>query len=243
MSITEVKGCCPLDGQDGCSWIAQVEDGRVVKVPGSKDHSFTRGILCAKVNDCETKTSAPDRLLNPLRRIGGKGEGGFERISRDRALDEIAGRFGEIVASHGAEALMPLHDTGSPPGCCSAARRCASSTRRAPAGCTAASGRGAETRCDGDRDRSAAHADGTKVRRAHRDPAWNGRDPRRRHCQASARRRDGGPRLRPCCRNAGRSLPGGDRGLDASMARPNPAPFVRVRDRSRRATASSSSRA
>lgn len=28
MSITEVKGCCPLDGQDGCSWIAQVEDGR-----------------------------------------------------------------------------------------------------------------------------------------------------------------------------------------------------------------------
>lgn len=113
MPVEEVKGCCPLDCQDGCSWVAHVEDGRVAKVVGSKAHPFTRGILCAKVNDYQAKTYAPDRLLHPLRRNGNKGEGAFERISWDQALEEIAGRFGAIIADHGAEALMPLHDMGS----------------------------------------------------------------------------------------------------------------------------------
>lgn len=113
MSITEVKGCCPLDCQDGCSWVAQVEDGRVHKVVGSKAHPFTRGVLCAKVNDYQAKTYAEDRLLHPLRRTGRKGRGQFQRISWDEAVGEIADRFAEIAASHGAEAIMPLHDMGS----------------------------------------------------------------------------------------------------------------------------------
>ncbi len=113
MPSRDVKGCCPLDCQDGCSWVAEVEDGRVRKVVGSKAHPFTRGVLCAKVNDYEAKTYAPDRLLHPLRRTGAKGSGRFERISWDQALGEIAGRFGKIVQDHGAEALMPLHDMGS----------------------------------------------------------------------------------------------------------------------------------
>ena len=73
MIVREVKGCCPLDCQDSCSWVAKVEDGRVSRVAGAKDHPFTRGVLCAKVNDYEAKTYAPDRLLYPLRRSGAKG--------------------------------------------------------------------------------------------------------------------------------------------------------------------------
>ncbi|HEX2891395.1 molybdopterin-dependent oxidoreductase [Vineibacter terrae] len=108
-----VKGCCPLDCQDTCSWIAEVEQGRVVAVRGAKDHPFTRGALCAKVNDYPARTYAPDRLLHPLRRVGPKGAGQFEPISWDAALDLIAQRFKAIAATHGPEALLPHRYLGS----------------------------------------------------------------------------------------------------------------------------------
>ena len=109
----QVIGCCPLDCQDTCSWIAHVEDNRVTKVTGAEDHPFTRGILCAKVNDYQERTYATDRLLHPMRRMGPKGSGQFERISWDEALDTIAERFTAIVKNDGAEALMPLYYLGS----------------------------------------------------------------------------------------------------------------------------------
>jgi anaerobic selenocysteine-containing dehydrogenase len=93
--------------------VAEVEDGRVVRIEGARDHPFTRGALCAKVNDYPARTYAADRLLHPLRRAGPKGSGAFERISWDHALDEIAERFTRIIAEHGAEALLPLNYLGS----------------------------------------------------------------------------------------------------------------------------------
>ena len=54
-SSRRVRGCCPLDCQDTCSWVAHVEEGRVVRVEGAKEHPFTRGALCAKVNDYEQR--------------------------------------------------------------------------------------------------------------------------------------------------------------------------------------------
>lgn len=108
-----VKGCCPLDCQDTCAWVAEVDDGRVTAVRGAKDHPFTRGVLCAKVNDYPARTYSPDRLLQPLRRIGPKGSGQFERISWDAALDLVAKRFSTIAATRGAEALLPHRYLGS----------------------------------------------------------------------------------------------------------------------------------
>jgi len=113
MDTKQVIGCCPLDCADTCSWVADVEDGRVTRVSGAKDHPFTRGVLCAKVNDYQARTYAPDRLLHPLRRSGPKGNGQFEPISWDEALDTIAARFMAIIESDGAEALMPLYYLGS----------------------------------------------------------------------------------------------------------------------------------
>ena len=108
-----VKGCCPLDCQDTCAWVAEVEDGRVTSVRGAKDHPFTRGVLCAKVNDYQARTYAPDRLLHPLRRVGPKGAGQFERVSWDAAIDLIAKRFAAIIDEHGPEALLPHRYMGS----------------------------------------------------------------------------------------------------------------------------------
>jgi anaerobic selenocysteine-containing dehydrogenase len=109
----QVRGCCPLDCQDSCSWLADVVDGRVTRVTGAKEHPFTRGSLCAKVNDYQERTYAPDRLLYPLRRTGAKGSGEFERVSWELALETIAMRFGEVIAEDGAEALLPLNYLGS----------------------------------------------------------------------------------------------------------------------------------
>lgn len=111
--VTLIKGSCPLDCQDTCSWVAQVEDGRVIKVAGAKDHPFTRGVLCAKVKDYEQRTYASDRLLYPLRRTGSKGSAEFEQITWGDAIDTIAGRFGEIIEEDGPEALMPHFYLGS----------------------------------------------------------------------------------------------------------------------------------
>ncbi len=111
--VRTVRGCCPLDCQDTCSWVAHVDDGRVVRVEGVKEHPFTRGSLCAKVNDYQERTYAEDRLLHPLRRAGSKGEGVFERISWDEALSVIAEEFSAIADEHGAEALVPINYLGS----------------------------------------------------------------------------------------------------------------------------------
>src|SRR6478672_7994626 len=108
-----VKGCCPHDCQDTCSWVAHVEDDRVVRVEGAREQPFPHGVLCAKINDYEKRTYAPDRLLYPLRRTGPKGDGMFERISWDAALDIIGDRFTAIIAEYGGEALLPLNYLGS----------------------------------------------------------------------------------------------------------------------------------
>ena len=113
MSTRHVKGVCPVDCMDSCAWISTVEDERVTGVAGDKSHPITRGVLCAKLRDYEARLDAPGRVLYPMRRAGPKGEGAFERITWDEALDAIAGRFKAIIAADGAEALMPFWYLGS----------------------------------------------------------------------------------------------------------------------------------
>ena len=108
-----VKGCCPLDCPDSCCWVAHVHDGRVERVEGAREHPYTRGGLCAKVRAYQDRTYAPDRLLYPLKRSGPKGSGQFERISWHEALATISERFKDILASDGAQALMPMFYLGS----------------------------------------------------------------------------------------------------------------------------------
>ncbi len=109
----DVVGACPLDCPDGCSWIVTTENGRGVALRGNPDHPFTRGALCVKTNSYLNYSRHPDRLMHPMRRVGAKGEGKFERISWDEALDEIASRLKETIAEHGGEAIWPYAGTGT----------------------------------------------------------------------------------------------------------------------------------
>ncbi len=106
-------GACPHDCPDTCSMVVTVTDGKVTKVRGNPDHPFTRGGLCVKVTDFPNHLYSPDRLLQPLRRVGPKGLGQFEEITWDDALDEIGTRLTAIVDEHGPEAILPYSYLGN----------------------------------------------------------------------------------------------------------------------------------
>src|SRR5262245_40117003 len=107
------KVVCPHDCPDTCVMTVRVEGDRAVEIGGDPDHRFTQGFLCAKVNHYLERVYSQDRLLNPLRRVGKKGEGRFERITWDQALDLIAARFREVIAAHGPQAILPYSYAGN----------------------------------------------------------------------------------------------------------------------------------
>ena len=88
-----VRGACPHDCPDTCAMLVTVEDGRAVEVRGNPDHPPTQGVLCTKVARYLDRTYSPQRVLHPMKRVGRKGEGRFERIGWDEALDTIADAF------------------------------------------------------------------------------------------------------------------------------------------------------
>jgi anaerobic selenocysteine-containing dehydrogenase len=104
---------CPLDCPDACSLEVRVVDGRVVKVDGDYRNPVTQGYICAKVRRTPEHLYGPDRLLYPARRIGPKGEGRFERISWDAALDLAAARMREARERSGGESILPFCYGGS----------------------------------------------------------------------------------------------------------------------------------
>ena len=109
-----IRGACPHDCPDTCALDVTVGNGRVLKVAGAADHPPTAGVLCTKVAYYPERIHHPQRLLHPLRRLGAKGPGArFERISWDEALTTIADRLRSIVASHGAEAIVPYSYAGN----------------------------------------------------------------------------------------------------------------------------------
>lgn len=111
---TIVRGACPHDCPDTCATIITVRDGRATRIQGDPEHPFTRGFLCAKVNRYLERTYHPDRLTQPLRRVGAKGEGRFEPVSWDDAIADIARRLRAIAASNdGPEAILPYSYAGT----------------------------------------------------------------------------------------------------------------------------------
>jgi anaerobic selenocysteine-containing dehydrogenase len=114
MATTVVKGACPHDCPDTCAMLVTVEDGKAVRVAGDPEHPFTNGFLCTKVNRYVERTYHDERVLHPLRRVGPKGRGQFERISWDEALNEITERLSEIARSpDGPQAILPYSYAGT----------------------------------------------------------------------------------------------------------------------------------
>lgn len=111
--LSIIRGACGHDCPDTCAWFVEVFEGKALSLRGDPEHPFTRGTLCAKVNHYLERVYHPDRILQPLRRTGPKGQGTFRPISWPEALNEIAAIWGGIINESGAEALLPFSSAGN----------------------------------------------------------------------------------------------------------------------------------
>jgi anaerobic selenocysteine-containing dehydrogenase len=112
-----LPSACPLDCPDACSLDVRVEDGRVVKLDGNRANPLTEGYICSKVRRFPDLLYGEGRLLYPAVRRGSKsqegGEGRFERISWEEALDLAAEKMRAARERFGGESILPFSYGGS----------------------------------------------------------------------------------------------------------------------------------
>ena len=101
------RGC-----HGGCMYLLTVEDGRLVKAVPDPNGPLNHGHACVKGLSIIEQVYHPDRLTVPLRRVGERGSGKWEKIPWDEALDDIAGKMGALRANYGPESLAIISGTG-----------------------------------------------------------------------------------------------------------------------------------
>jgi anaerobic selenocysteine-containing dehydrogenase len=105
---------CPHDCPSACALDIEVIDRSTIgRVRGSKQQTYTAGVVCAKVARYAERIHHPERLMYPQFRVGPKGSGKFARISWDDALDEVAERFNKAEREFGSEAVWPYYYAGT----------------------------------------------------------------------------------------------------------------------------------
>ncbi|WP_314702905.1 molybdopterin-dependent oxidoreductase [Campylobacter rectus] len=104
---------CPRNCRDACSMIAEIKDGKMVSIKGDPKHPLTQGTVCVKGHTYAMHLYNADRIMYPMKRVGKKCEGKWERISWDQALKEIAAKLTEIKAKYGGEALTEFVYSGN----------------------------------------------------------------------------------------------------------------------------------
>jgi anaerobic selenocysteine-containing dehydrogenase len=85
--------------ESACGLLAYVDRStlEVRKFEGNPEHPGSRGRNCAKGPATLNQTTDPDRILHPLKRAGRRGEGRWEQVSWDEALDDIASRIRRAI--------------------------------------------------------------------------------------------------------------------------------------------------
>jgi len=96
----------------GCGAKVHVRDGKVVKIEGDEDHPWNQGKLCVRALAMTQYIYHPDRITHPMKRVGKRGEGKWQRISWDEAYDTIEKKLKDIREKHGAESVIFAQGTG-----------------------------------------------------------------------------------------------------------------------------------
>jgi len=105
---------CPHDCPSTCALEVEIFDDHTIgRVRGAQDNAYTAGVICAKVARYAERVHHPDRLKEPLRRLGGKASGQFAPISWDDALDIVAEAFTRAEQKHSSEAVWPYLYAGT----------------------------------------------------------------------------------------------------------------------------------
>jgi len=94
---TVVRSTCELCNE-GCGVLVHLSDGKPVKVVGDPENPINSGAICSKGRSSIDILNHPDRLKYPLKRKGRRGEGNWQQITWNEALNTIAGEADMIVA-------------------------------------------------------------------------------------------------------------------------------------------------
>jgi len=106
-----VKSYC-RNCHGGCGVLVHVKEGRIVKIEGDPEFPSNLGSMCSKGLASIQLVYHPDRLTYPMKRAGNKGEGKWERISWDEALDTISSKLKQVITENGAESIALGYGTG-----------------------------------------------------------------------------------------------------------------------------------
>ena len=106
-----VKSACRMC-HGGCGVLVYVKDGKVKKITGDPDCPINHGTLCSKAIGSIQLAYHPDRLTYPVKRVGPKGSGKWERISWEEAQTTIAERMLRYKEEYGVESIVMGYGTG-----------------------------------------------------------------------------------------------------------------------------------
>lgn len=91
-----------------CGVLVHVLDGKPTRIEGDPDSPVNRGNLCVKGRASLEYLYHPDRLKHPLKRVGEKGEGKWERISWEEAVEIVAGQLTKAKETYGAKSVAVM---------------------------------------------------------------------------------------------------------------------------------------
>ncbi len=103
---TTCKSC-----HGGCGVLVTVNDGVITHIEGNPD-TPTRGTMCSKGLSSIQHINHPDRLKHPLKRMGKRGEGKWQQITWDEALDTVAARMKQSIEKYGPSSIAVSQGTG-----------------------------------------------------------------------------------------------------------------------------------
>lgn len=102
--VSIVKSTCGIC-LESCGILVHLEDGKPFRIEGDPDSPMSRGALCAKGRASLEYLCNPQRLRHPLKRVGDRGEGKWQQISWEEALDIVAKELCTLKDTHGANSL------------------------------------------------------------------------------------------------------------------------------------------
>ena len=114
--VSEIHySACPHDCPSTCALeVERLDTHRIGRVRGAVANTYTAGVICSKVARYAERVHHPERLREPLRRVGDRGSAtSFQPISWDDALDEVAERLVQAEQAYGPETVWPYFYAGT----------------------------------------------------------------------------------------------------------------------------------
>lgn len=107
MENTIVRSSCRIC-YNSCGVLIHMRGGRPVQIEGDPQNPMNKGKLCQKGYASLEYLDHPDRLTHPLKRVGERGVGNWEKITWDEALETVADRFTKTAEQYGKQGIVFL---------------------------------------------------------------------------------------------------------------------------------------